>query len=160
MTSNSGLIMPDTDLVVPLSHADAEPPVKTMQRCMTWDEDGVSLDQIPRPVGWRILVQPLEVAEVTSSGIYLPDETKDAQHHLNYVGKVVALGDAAYKHRKFEGAEPWVKPGDWVVHGRYCGQEIIVSGKKTDHRFRFVNDDDILAVAEHPERLVIYAGIA
>jgi co-chaperonin GroES (HSP10) len=150
------LIMPDKELVVPETQA-ATP--KTMKRCMTWDEDGVKIDQIPRPVGWRILVQPLEVAEVTSSGIYLADETKDAQQHLNYVGKVVAVGPEAYKGRKFNGAEPWVKQGDWVVYGRYCGQEIIVGGVNEDHRFRFVNDDEILAIAEHPERLVIYAGI-
>lgn len=153
-----GLVVPAH---VAAQHAMQAPTDGTLnvERERVWHEDGLTDKDIPKPVGWRIMVEPIEVKKVTRGGLVLPDVTLEAQEYMRYVGQVVGMGALAYKHRKFEGGGPWCKIGDWILHGRYAGQEAIVRGKDGVHGFRFVNDDEILAVTESPEKLIIYAGI-
>jgi len=143
-----------------------EPPAEVnVEREKIWSEDGLTLADIPKPAGWRLMIEPIEVKKVTRGGLILSDLTMEAQEYMRYVGQVVAMGPLAYQHKKFQNtvlneAETWCKPGDWVVHGRYAGQEALVKGRDGIHTFRFVNDDEILATTESPEKLIIYAGIA
>lgn len=127
------------------------------------EAQGIDINGVPMPRGWRILVKDRARPETTKSGsIFIPDQAKDADETLNYIGQVVALGPAAYRHRKFlvhdgdsgrdQPQDPWCKPGDWVVFGRYAGQKCRIG----DHSFRFVNDDEILGVAADPEALTVY----
>lgn len=80
----------------------------------------------PIPVGWRILVDPLEPKSVSDGGIILADETTQAEMHLNYVGRVVASGPLCYRHSKFADGGEWCKVGDWIAYGQYAGQTITV----------------------------------
>lgn len=130
-----------------------------VNRLPTWDEDGLTIADLPQTTGWRIMIEPIEVKNITKGGIILSDLSTEAQEYMRYVGKVVNMGPLCYQHRKFEGGEPWCKVGDWVVHGRYAGQEAQIKGDKEVHSFRFVNDDEILATTERPEKLIMYAGI-
>lgn len=130
-----------------------------VERMTTWQEDGLSEKDLPRPVGWRLMIEPIEVKNVTKGGLILPDVTKQAQEYMRYVGLVVAVGEHVYRHRKYDDQEPWCGVGDWVIHGRYAGQQVDIQGDERVHSFRFVNDDEILAVTESPEKCILYAGI-
>lgn len=119
--------------------------------------DEIAPEDIPQPVGWRILVEPIKVEEITLGGIVLPGQTVEAKEHLRYVGKVIAMGPQCYKHAKFEGGEPWCKVGDWIAYGQYTGHEIRVrtkSGGKTV--LRVVNDDTIQCAIPNPKAIVNY----
>lgn len=106
------------------------------------------------PVGWRIMIEDHRPADETDGGIILPDESKSHAAYLNYVGKVIELGPECYKHPKFQGGEPWCKEGDYIVFGRYAGQRIKFKGADTG--YRFVNDDEVLAVISDPDLIIVY----
>ena len=106
------------------------------------------------PVGWRIMIEDYRPAQITDGGIVLTDKSQDHTEFLNYIGKVVELGPLCYVHKKFMGCEPWVKVGDWIVFGRYAGQRIKFKGD--DRGYRFVNDDEVLAVISDPSQIIVY----
>lgn len=106
----------------------------------------------PVPVLWRILVAPIRAKKQTASGIVIAEEARAAQEHLNYVGKIVALGDMAFKDKRFEGDSNLPGVGDFVVYGRYAGQQMNHRGVK----LLIINDDEILAVVKDPESLKIH----
>lgn len=87
------------------------------------DEAFPNVNPQHRPFGGRVLLQ-LRVAKSRSrGGIILPEETRQSEHQLTTIAKVVRLGDGAFKNRTTgepwpEGA--WAKVGDFVriqLHG-------------------------------------------
>ena len=90
-----------------------------------------------RPLGDRVLVQPLEEAEVKKGGIIIPDTAKEKPQE----GKVVALGtgkrDDDGKNIPFT-----VKAGDTVLISKYGGTEIKVDGTS----YLIMREDDILGI--------------
>ena len=119
----------------------------------TADLDPASL---PKPALWRLLIEPIKVEETTRGGIVLAPETQRAKEYLRYVGKVLALGDGAYQHPKFDGCQPDVRVGDWVVYQTYTGFDVSVldkTGKPV--KLRFINDDEVLAVTVNPHALLV-----
>ena len=123
-------------------------------------------DILPQPVGWRLLIEPINVEEMatTESGIILADNTQKSMRHLRYVGKVLAMGHLCYRHAKYklsteERPQPWCKVGDWVVYNSNAGQEIRVrkSPKSNDAVIlRVLNDDGVLAVTPNPDMLATF----
>lgn len=92
-----------------------------------------------KPLGDRVLVQPLEDQEVKKGGIIIPDTAKEKPQE----GKVVAIGtgkrDDNGKLIPFE-----VKKGDRVLISKYGGTEIKIDGKD----YLIMREDDILGVIE------------
>jgi len=92
-----------------------------------------------KPLGDRVLVEPVEEKEVKKGGIIIPDTAKEKPTE----GLVVALGtgktDDNGKKVPFE-----VKKVDRVLISKYGGTEIKLDGKE----FKILNSDDILAVVE------------
>ena len=92
-----------------------------------------------KPLGDRVLVEPVEEKEVKKGGIIIPDTAKEKPTE----GTVVALGtgktDDNGKKVPFE-----VKKGDRVLISKYGGTEIKLDGKE----YKILNSDDILAVVE------------
>ena len=90
-----------------------------------------------RPLGDRVLVQPLEEAEVKKGGIIIPDTAKEKPQE----GKVVALGTGK---RDDDGKliEFTVKKGDKVLISKYGGTEIKVEGTS----YLIMREDDILGI--------------
>lgn len=114
-------------------------------------------EDIPTAVGWRMIVQPVPVEEVSKGGILLPSETQKANALLTYVGKVLSMGPLCYQSERFSGADAWCKVGDYVVFGQYQGQRIsfeLDSGDNVD--LMILNDDEVRAVATSPEKLRAY----
>ncbi len=92
-----------------------------------------------KPLGDRVLVEPVEEKEVKKGGILIPDTAKEKPQE----GIVRALGtgktDDNGKKLAFE-----VKVGDRVLVSKYGGTEIKLDGKE----YKILNSDDILAVIE------------
>ena len=92
-----------------------------------------------KPLGDRVLVEPVEEKEVKKGGIIIPDTAKEKPTE----GLVVALGtgktDDNGKKVPFE-----VKKGDRVLISKYGGTEIKLDGKD----YRIFNGDEVLAAIE------------
>ena len=73
--------------------------------------DPTNLPELP---GFHVLVRPVSVKSKTKGGIFIPDSTKDDMSYLTTVGKVIALGELAYKDvDKFPNGG-WCNVGDYV----------------------------------------------
>lgn len=96
-------------------------------------------DDWPIPVGWRILINPIDPKSITEQGIILPEEVVRAETFGNYLGRVVAMGELCYKHEKFGGGDPWCKIGDWVAYGQHAGQAIIVRDSRVAEDLKSVD---------------------
>ena len=75
------------------------------------------VDPLMAPYGARVLIQLRAVKEkVTSAGIYIPEETKEAEKWNTMIGKVIAIGPLAF--RKRESMDPWPE-GAWASIGDF-----------------------------------------
>ena len=90
-----------------------------------------------KPLGDRVLVQPIEEQETKKGGIIIPDTAKEKPQE----GKVVALGtgkrDEDGKNIPFT-----VKAGDTVLISKYGGTEIKIEG----NTYLIMREDDILGI--------------
>jgi len=111
------------------------------------------IEDMPVPLYWRILIQTRTPKQKSKGGIALPNEVRDAEGTLDYVGKVVALGGLANTHNRLQGEPNQPKIGDYVAYGRYAGQQIFYRGRK----LLLINDDEVLAIVPDPATLKIYA---
>jgi co-chaperonin GroES (HSP10) len=95
-----------------------------------------------KPCGWRIVIDP-EYKKVTDWGLEIiqPDRTGIA---ATTKGRVVAVGDAAFKDQRYHGV--WCKVGDVVLYARHGG--IIVEDPDTQKKYVICNDEDLLGVFE------------
>jgi len=92
-----------------------------------------------RPLGDRVVVEPTEQEEQTTSGLFLPETAKEKPQQ----GKVIAVG----KGRRDEDGdriEMDVKAGDTILFAKYAGTEIKLGGKKV----LIMKESDILGVIE------------
>src|SRR5439155_3223690 len=87
-----------------------------------------------RPLGDRVLVQPLEEQEVKKGGIIIPDTAKEKPQE----GKVVALGTGKIDDNGKK-VDFTVKKGDKVLISKYGGTEI----KIEDQNYLIMREDDI-----------------
>jgi len=77
-----------------------------------------------RPLGERVLIEPIAKEETTASGIVLPDSAKEKPQE----GKVIAVGSGAVKDGVRIALE--VKEGDRVLFSKYAGTEVKYEGKE------------------------------
>ena len=104
-------------------------------------------DQLPEPVGYRILVLPFKQKDKTSGGIILADDTIERSQVASTCGLVLDVGPDAYKDKERYPDGPWCKKGTWVIFARYAGSRIKIDGGEV----RLLNDDEVLATVEDPE---------
>ncbi len=90
-----------------------------------------------KPLADRVLVKPIEMAEVKKGGIIIPDTAKEKPQE----GEVVEVGPGRMTE---EGKKiPMeVKKGDTILYGKYSGSEVHVD----DDDFLIMRESDILAV--------------
>ena len=92
-----------------------------------------------KPIGDRILVEPVEEKEVKKGGIIIPDTAKEKPME----SVVVALGTGKTnddgKKVPFE-----VKKGDRILVSKYGGTEIKLDGKE----YKLLGSDDLLAILQ------------
>ncbi len=92
-----------------------------------------------RPLGDRVVVEPMEKEERTASGIILPETAKEKPQE----GTVLAAGpgrtDDDGKRVPMD-----VKVGDVVLYAKYAGTEVKIDDKK----LLILKESDILAIVE------------
>ena len=93
-----------------------------------------------KPLGDRLVVEPIEQEDTTSGGILLPETAKEKPQE----GRVIAAGpgklDDSGKRVKME-----VKVGDRVLYAKYSGTEIKVEENK---KLLILKESDVLALVE------------
>jgi co-chaperonin GroES (HSP10) len=103
--------------------------------------------QLPKPVGYRVLValpQPEETISGTS--IIKTDTAKTQDHIMSIIGLVVDMGSAAYGDKERFPDGPWCKEGDFVMFRMNSGTRFTIGGVE----YRLMNDDSIEAVVTDP----------
>ena len=101
---------------------------------------------VPAPVGYRLLVVPLDVDAMTAGGLYIPEDTQALETTANIIAYVMAVGPLAYRDTDRFGDVPWCKEGDFVIVRAYSGTRMEIYGQE----FRIINDDTVEAVVEDP----------
>ncbi len=91
-----------------------------------------------KPVGDRVIIEPIEKEETTASGIVLPDSAKEKPEE----GRVIAVGSR--RNEKGEREELDVKEGDRIIFSKYAGTEI----KYQDKEYLIMRESDILAIID------------
>ncbi len=81
-----------------------------------------------QPLGNRTLVERLEEATTTASGIIIPDNAKEKPSQ----GKVIAIGEDVEQ----------IAVNDVVVFGKYSGNEITLDGTK----YLIIDAEDIYGI--------------
>jgi chaperonin GroES len=81
-----------------------------------------------QPLGKRVLVQRVEEANTTSSGIIIPDNAQEKPSK----GKVVAVSSEVSS----------LSCGEIVVFGKFSGNEITLDGEK----FLVLETDDVFGI--------------
>jgi chaperonin GroES len=90
-----------------------------------------------KPLGDRLLVEPIEKEETTASGIVLPETAKEKPQE----GVVLAVGPGRLLDSG-ERAPMEVKVKDTVLFAKYAGTEL----KRDDKKYLILSEKDILAV--------------
>jgi chaperonin GroES len=92
-----------------------------------------------KPLGGRVIVEPIEQDDMTAGGLYLPETAKEKPQE----GKILAAGPG---ERDEDGKRIAmdVKIGDKVLYAKYSGTEVKVDGKK----LLILRESDILAIVE------------
>lgn len=92
-----------------------------------------------KPLGNRVVVEPIEQEEVTAGGIVLPETAKEKPQK----GEVLAVGpgprDEDGKRIKMD-----VATGDKVLFAKYAGTEFKLEGEKV----LILRESDVLAILE------------
>jgi len=108
--------------------------------------DPTNLPELP---GFHVLVRPVSVKSKTKGGIFIPDSTKDDMSYLTTVGKVIALGELAYKDvDKFPNGG-WCNIGDYVCYGKHAGTKLYYQNVKLLLLF----DDQVIMRVSDPKDL-------
>jgi chaperonin GroES len=87
-----------------------------------------------KPLGVRVVIQPIEEESRTDSGLYIPDTAKEKPQ----TGVVVAIGEGSKK------VPITVKVGETVLFPKYTGTEI----KLGNQEYKIMKFEEVLAVLE------------
>jgi chaperonin GroES len=92
-----------------------------------------------KPLGSRVVVEPIEQEDITPSGLVLPETAKEKPQK----GKILSVGPG---DRDEEGKRiPMdVKVGDVILFAKYSGTEIKVESDK----YLILKESDILAIVD------------
>jgi len=90
-----------------------------------------------KPLGNRVLVEPIEEDDMTAGGIYLPENAKEKPQR----GTILAIGpgdrDESGKRIPMD-----VSVGEQVLFAKYAGSEIKLDGKK----LLIMRENDLLGI--------------
>lgn len=92
-----------------------------------------------KPLGDRVVVEPIDEESTSPGGIILPDTAKKKPQE----GKVVAVGPGKILEDGSRG-EMAVKEGDTVIFAKYGGTEVTIDGKD----YVILDQDSIYAIKE------------
>jgi chaperonin GroES len=92
-----------------------------------------------KPLGDRLVVEPIEMEEKTASGLVLPETAKEKPQQ----GKVLTVGPGRMDDDG-DRMPMEVSEGDTVLYAKYAGTEVKIDGKK----LLILKESDVLAIVE------------
>jgi len=113
----------------------------------------MTTNNIPKPVGWRVLIKVKPVQDQTSGGVYLAPISQDTARVAAMIGQVVELGGDAYGDVGRFNRE-WCEVDDWVMIGKYAGVKFEIDKEE----YRMINDDEVIAVVTDPDAIKYYGA--
>ena len=103
--------------------------------------------QLPKPVGYRVLVAlPQQKDTYEGSNILKTDTAKRHDHIMSIMGLVMDMGEQAYADKDRFPTGAWCKQGDYVMFRANTGTRFTVNGLE----YHLTNDDSIEAVIADP----------
>ena len=150
--------MTDVGLLVP-AHIQDEQDKKGLEEAYVEEKDlfldpsklpDETIDRLPQPTGWRVLILPYQGKMKSDGGILLTNQTRQTESLATVCGYVLRIGPDAYKDKGKFSAGDWCKQGDWVIFGRYAGSRFKIEGGEV----RLLNDDEILATISDPADII------
>lgn len=93
-----------------------------------------------KPLGSRVVVEPVEQEEITAGGIVLPETAKEKPQK----GTVLSVGPGD-RDEDGDRIPLDVAVGDVVLFAKYAGTEIKIEGKK----LLILKESDLLAIVEN-----------
>jgi len=95
-----------------------------------------------KPLGDRVVVEPIEQEEVLASGLVLPETAKEKPQKATVIAVGPGARDDDGKHIALD-----VVAGNIVLFAKYAGTEFKVDGKK----LLILKESDLLAIVETDE---------
>ena len=102
--------------------------------------------QIPKPVGYHVLVAMPEVEETFESGVIKAAKTMHDENIMSMIGVVLDMGEQAYSDKDRFPTGPWCEVGQYVMFRMNTGTRFTVGGQE----YRLMNDDSIEATVDDP----------
>jgi co-chaperonin GroES (HSP10) len=123
-----------------------------MTKMIKFEGDGVPVEKLPIPCGWRILIGAVKLKDTTDGGIKLLDSSLDIANNFRNIAKVLAVGNLAFDDPSFRGgvkegnSVPWCKVGDVIVFNPHDGANLSISHDGEKHNFKFINDRNVVSL--------------
>jgi chaperonin GroES len=92
-----------------------------------------------RPLGDRVVVRRLAEDQKSPGGIIIPDTAQEKPQE----GEIVAVGPGTFDD-KGKRIIPEVKPGEFVLFGKWSGNEVKIDGQE----LLIMKESDLLGVLE------------
>lgn len=103
--------------------------------------------QLPKPVGYRVLVALPQVEETFGdTGLLKSSNIRSQEHIMSIIGLVLDMGDQAYTDEERFPSGAWCQAGDYVMFRMNTGTRFKVGGIE----YRLMNDDSIEAIVADP----------
>ena len=112
--------------------------------------DKATLDSLPTPTGYRILVLPYAGPKKTKGGILLSDTTQETIQMTTVCGLVLKMGDLCYQDKDKFPKGPWCQLNEWVIFSRYAGSRFKIDGGEV----RVLNDDEVISTIKDPSDIL------
>ncbi len=102
------------------------------------------MKMIFKPLGDRLLIEPLDQEEKTAGGIILPETAKEKPQE----GKVLAAGPGRWDEQGKSRVPLDVKVGDRVLFAKYSGTEFSPRDDGTNKKYLIISEKDVLAILQ------------
>ena len=109
-----------------------------------------TLDSLPTPTGYRLLVLPYAGPKKTKGGVWLSDTTQETIQMTTVCGLVLKMGDLCYQDKEKFPKGPWCKLNNWIIFSRYAGSRFKIDGGEV----RILNDDEVIANITDPNAIL------
>lgn len=95
--------------------------------------------------GYRLLVKPRKVEDVSAGGIIVNVEGSNAaklERNGNQYGTVFGIGHTCWKGNFKQ--DNWCEVGDEIIYSKHAGR--FLYDRETEEEYLAINDDDVLVV--------------
>lgn len=103
-------------------------------------------EQLPKPVGYMLLIALPQVEEEYESGLLKDAKTIHHERILSTIGLVMDVGPQAYMDEDRFPYGPWCCKGDYVMFRANTGTRFTFRGVE----YRLMSDDSVEAVVADP----------